>query len=286
MGNCRVQAVTKLAQAEGVRKGLEATVAPKTVKDTLDAARVAFNYAIQHGWLSVNIFALVDRPKVERPDKRALPREQARKLYEACRQAADQRYDDWAPCGYMLGLALLTLKRVESELAALRWSDVGDAAITINRVWDDKHHMTKPAGGPKTKRKTYRLAAQAVELLELQRKAIQKMRWRATENGYEWQENDLVFPSRYGQPMPRQNIVKALKRLCEVAQVPAITPHELRHTGASLLISMGVTRHQLMAMGGWSSMAVVEQTYGHLFPEDQAEAATVLGNLLAPRKAV
>ncbi|MGH2365198.1 MAG: tyrosine-type recombinase/integrase, partial [Chloroflexota bacterium] len=68
------------------------------------------------------------------------------------------------------------------------------------------------------------------------------------------------------------------------AGVPRLSLHELRHTGASLLIATGADRWQLMAAGGWSSLAMVERTYGHLFPERTKEALDGLERVLLRRR--
>src|SRR5262245_56868261 len=46
--------------------------------------------------------------------------------------------------------------------------------------------------------------------------------------------------------------------------------HDLRHTGAALLIAEGATMEQVKQILGHSTMGVTSDTYGHLF-DDQAD---------------
>jgi integrase len=50
--------------------------------------------------------------------------------------------------------------------------------------------------------------------------------------------------------------------------VPGLTPHELRHTAASLAIASGATVKGVQAMLGHASAAMTLDRYGHLFGDE------------------
>ena len=52
-----------------------------------------------------------------------------------------------------------------------------------------------------------------------------------------------------------------------------ITPHEARHTYASTMIAAGVNAKAISEFMGHSSIQVTYDTYGHLMPGNEAEAA-------------
>jgi integrase len=89
--------------------------------------------------------------------------------------------------------------------------------------------------------------------------------------------NDLVFPGRDGSYLPRPKsstgwFQAAVKR----AGVQHITPHDLRHTCASLAVSAGVNVLALQRMLGHKSAKVTLDTYADLFDDDlDAVAATL-----------
>ena len=49
---------------------------------------------------------------------------------------------------------------------------------------------------------------------------------------------------------------------------PVITPHDLRHTAASLSISAGANAKAVQTMLGHASAAMTLDTYSDLFPDD------------------
>jgi integrase len=61
------------------------------------------------------------------------------------------------------------------------------------------------------------------------------------------------------------------------AGVPRITPHQLRHTAASLAISAGANVKAVQAMLGHKSAAMTLDTYSGLFPDDLDAVADAMG---------
>ncbi len=88
---------------------------------------------------------------------------------------------------------------------------------------------------------------------------------------------DLVFSGPEGGYMPRPKstdgwFAAAVRR----AGVQTITPHDLRHTCASLAVSAGVNVLALQRMLGHKSAKVTLDTYADLFDSDlDAVAATL-----------
>jgi integrase len=54
---------------------------------------------------------------------------------------------------------------------------------------------------------------------------------------------------------------------------PVITPHQLRHTSASLAISAGANVKVLQALLGHKTATLTLDRYGHLFPDDLGRIA-------------
>jgi integrase len=62
------------------------------------------------------------------------------------------------------------------------------------------------------------------------------------------------------------------------AELSRATLHECRHLYASMSIAAGINAHALCKAMGHSSIKVTYDEYGHLFPGNEAEAATLLDN--------
>jgi integrase len=57
--------------------------------------------------------------------------------------------------------------------------------------------------------------------------------------------DDFVVQSPNGGMMPYQTYYKALGRVCRAAQVPVVSPHELRHSCTELWVQIGATQEDL-----------------------------------------
>ena len=71
----------------------------------------------------------------------------------------------------------------------------------------------------------------------------------------------------------RQFLRAARDRLLARTDVRVIRFHDLRHTCATLLLARGVSARVVMDILGHSQIAVTMNTYGHVMPAMQQEAA-------------
>jgi integrase len=67
----------------------------------------------------------------------------------------------------------------------------------------------------------------------------------------------------------------------QVVLLEAITPHECRHTFASLMIAAGVNAKALSTYMGHATISITLDRYGHLMPGNEGEAADLLDAYLA-----
>jgi len=82
--------------------------------------------------------------------------------------------------------------------------------------------------------------------------------------------------------MDHPNLVRNFKRLIKLAGLPEIRFHDLRHTAASLMLNHGVPAIIVSRRLGHSRVSITLDTYGHLIPELQGEAAELLDELITP----
>lgn len=80
-----------------------------------------------------------------------------------------------------------------------------------------------------------------------------------------------VFTHR-GNPMARINPAHFAK-CCADLGIEGATFHSLRHTWAAWHIMAGTPLYDLMVMGGWTSLTMLQKTYGHLSTNHLAESA-------------
>ena len=126
----------------------------------------------------------------------------------------------------------------QGELLGLKWEGVDLEASTV-RV---RRTLTLAKGGPrltepKTKgsRRSIRLTVSAVDALERHRVRQDS---EGSARGHDWNAWDLVFCTRRGTPIRRDNLHnKHWKPLLRRAVLPDIRFHDLRHTCATLLLT-------------------------------------------------
>jgi integrase len=95
-----------------------------------------------------------------------------------------------------------------------------------------------------------------------------------------WLDNDMVFPMADGRVRSPQIARNRLPDLCAAAGVPELSPHGLRHTAASLLLSAGVPAKVVSERLGHSSITITMDVYMHVSGAMQLAAAEALGKAL------
>lgn len=97
-----------------------------------------------------------------------------------------------------------------------------------------------------------------------------------------------VFCNLSGGPMRRSHFHRAdFQPLLAKAELPPMRFHDLRHTSATLLLSAGVHPKVVQERLGHSQISVTMDTYSHVLPTMQRDAAGKLDAMMTgktPRK--
>lgn len=109
----------------------------------------------------------------------------------------------------------------------------------------------------------------AVEALRAHRQRQLEERLAASR----WTATGYVFATTIGTPLEARNVVRSLKALLQRAGLRDVRFHDLRHSAATLLLVQGVPTRVVMETLGHSQMATTSNTYQHVVPELQREAA-------------
>lgn len=98
--------------------------------------------------------------------------------------------------------------------------------------------------------------------------------------GAGYDDQDAVFAMPDGQPWNPETISQAFDRLVRASELPRIRLHDLRHTHASHLLAAGVNVKVASERLGHASVAFTLDTYGHVLPGQQADAAAAAAALV------
>lgn len=269
--------------ARKVREGLS----PRTVGYIHATIRVALQRAVKKRLIPFNVARDADPPlrsEADEDEKLTLSSEELAAFFEAAAEARD-RFEALFIVGALAGPR-------PQELLGLKWPDLAlpDAPDTpgemrlVRRVFMSSEGLKvveglKGSKRRKRKRRNVYLMPEAVAALRAHRRRYLEERMLRAERWEEtWREDpkarDLVFPSRTGGPMNRDNLRKRyFKPLARAAGLPEeANLYTLRHTFATLWLESGENPKVLQEILGHSRIDVTLNVYSHVLPHIQHDA--------------
>jgi integrase len=248
-------------------------LAPKTVYEIHLVIRGALSDAVRRGLIHRNVALVAHAPSL-----RSIPRVEqaswtAEELRAFLRAAAGHRFFA------AFWVAAFTGMR-RGELLGLRWEDFDEQAATlsINRgliAIDYQLHETR--GKTPNARRRIDLDPTTVMVLVAWRSWQQAEQRAAGIEAKGW-----MFSDGKGEPTHPHAISQTFERIARRAGVRVIRLHGLRHTHGTLLISAGVPVKVVSERLGHATPGFTIDTYQHVLPGMQAEAARVFEQLVGP----
>jgi integrase len=241
---------------------------PATVRYTHAVLHAALAQAVRWQLIPANPASAVRVPRVARKPIVALNPEQARAFLEAV---------DGDPLEPLYVLALTTGMRL-GELLGLTWDRIGADALTIDRTLVRLKGWTLAEPKTSGSRRQVALPPLAVRALHRQRVIQAQQRLLA---GQGWTDHGFVFTDPWGEPLTGHRITERhLRPLLARADLPPIHFHALRHTFATLQLALGTPAKVVSEALGHSTVQMTLDTYAHVLPTMQAEAAERLERML------
>jgi len=264
---------------QGWASSLSASQGPSSVRKIVNVLSGALEVAVRDGRLPSNPAHGLKLPKVS----------QAKKTYLTHAQVADLAASTDAK---LPGHGYGTLVRVLAY-CGLRWSElsglrVGD--VDLQRARLEIQHTVTESGGVQHEGVPKSHEARSVPVpASIVRELAARVDGRAPV--------DPLFPGSRGHGWLRNRVFRrgAFDAAATEVGLEGLTPHEMRHTAASLAISVGANVKAVQRMLGHASAAVTLDTYADLFDDDldavsgaldQAIVAPVVGKEWAGPKKV
>ena len=169
-----------------------------------------------------------------------------------------------------------------SEALALQWKDVNQARGTVEvrrtlvRLRQSWHFAE-----PKTARSRRTIPLPDTMTRDLrEHRRLQAVRRLRLGSGYE--DHDLVFATDDGRPLDLHNLTnRNLKSILKAAGLPqSVRIYDLRHTCATLLLAAGENAKVVSERLGHAGITLTLDTYAHVLPTMQKQAAERLETLL------
>ncbi len=226
-------------------------LAPATIHKVVQVFNKLVTAAVEDRLIPHNPVAKIPLPKIEPQEMRFLTSDEVWRLADAI----DPRYRAFVLVAGFGGLRL-------GELLGLRWENVYLEAqrIQVLETLVDVEAQIE-FGPPKTK-----ASLRPVPIPSFVVEALQAL--DAPENS----AYDLVFRSPKGQPIrPALFRRRFWNPAVRKAGLEPLRMHDLRHTAVSLWIADGAHPKQVAALAGHTSVSVVLDRYGHLYPSHHSD---------------
>ncbi len=99
--------------------------------------------------------------------------------------------------------------------------------------------------------------------------------------GASWEDHDYVLCTQFGKHLnPGHDVLVQLKKLLVKAGLPDIRFHDLRHSSASLLLSLEVHPKVVQELLGHTEISMTMNIYSHALPTMQKDAMEKLNRML------
>jgi integrase len=254
--------------ARKVNEGLSA----KTIRCIHAVLHRALAHAVYSNLLARNVCDIAKKslPRQTRHEIRPLTEEQARQLIGKVRGHQLEA---------LLILAITTGMR-RGELLALRWQDINfnkrylQVRRSVRRVFGYGLRVSEPK--TQAGRRKIVLSSFLIGVLTRHRVSQLEMRLKA---GTTWEDHDLVFCNERGSFIEPDNLLVRFKKLLQEIGLPRMRFHDLRHSAATILMSMGVPAKVVQEILGHSSISMTLDVYSHVLPSLQEDAMDKMSGL-------
>jgi integrase len=233
----------------GSRDG--SNLAPATIHRVVQLLNKCIEAAFEDRLISHNPVAKLPLPRIERREMRFVSADELMRLAATI----DLRYRGFVLLGGFTGLRL-------GEMLGLRWGRVDLLRRRVHiaeTLVDIGGHIS--FGPPKTKA--------AVRSVPVPRFVADELSRLASTNVA---PGDLVFRSPEGLAVRATLFRRRFwAPAVNAAELSPLRIHDLRHTAVSLWIADGANPKQIAVMAGHTSVSVVLDRYGHLYPQQDDE---------------
>lgn len=272
IGGVKLAKITP-AHVQGLLSSMEADgFKPASLLYAYSVLRRAMNVALRWGFIARNPTSVVDPPKPKYREITPLNAEQARALLKA---SESHRLHA------LFVLALQTGMR-QGELFGLHWQDVDLERGTLTV----RHTLEEIKGVLRLKEPKSKAGRRNIKLPKTSVAALWQHKAKMLAEGYAavpW-----VFCDTDGKPLRKSNVerrvwkpIRAAAKLADGKPIPQIRFHDLRHTAATLLLLEGVHPKVVQERLGHAKISITLDTYSHVLPGMQDEAADKLNRLFA-----
>ena len=232
---------------------------PITANRTLRVIKKMFSFAVKRGMLDASPCMEIDPPAKENQRERVLNEDEIKMFWLGLDKA---KMSD--ATRLVLKLLLITAQR-KGEVSQAEWSE-----IDLKNGW-----WTIPKERSKNERiHRVPLSPMAIDIFQQAKVHLGESKW--------------VFPSTKGQPITPRSISRAIRNNSEkissdspkhkppygdVFNIAHFTPHDLRRTATSMMISLGISEFDVSKVLNHTLQSVTNKHYNHYSYDKEKQKA-------------
>lgn len=242
-----------------------------SIHKTYSVLKNALRYAYKTDLIAVDIAGKIDNPKKDTKEMKFWTKEEVRLFLEEAK--GDQYY-------VFFHLAVSTGMR-PGEILGLKWDDIDPKEQTIQVIRSLSRNMELVPPKTNAGKRLISIDEKTIEELKKHRTNQKRDKLKA---GKAYKDEGFVIATQIGTPVSHRNILRnwyrITKPLFETKKLSEIRLYDLRHTHASILLSEDIHPKIVSERLGHSSVRMTLDTYAHIMPGLQQEAADKFGDTL------
>lgn len=245
------------------------TLSTSSIRHVLRVLRAALQDAVDEELISRNVARLVQLRLTDDRKVRSFTQVEAQRFLKVAEK--HRLYALWAVAlamglrrGEALGLAWADTDLEAGRLTVRQALHRVDGQLKLDSVKTEGSVAVLPIPTP------------LVAILRAHRTRQHEERLAA---GPKWRDTGMVFTASNGGYLEPRNVNRSFRTLCERAEVPLLRVHDLRHSCATLLFTMGVSTATVQRILRHSSLAVTTGTYVEVIEAVQRDALDSMGVL-------
>ncbi|KAA0097833.1 site-specific integrase [Mycolicibacterium sp. P1-18] len=246
-----------------------AVLSASSIRHILRVLRAALQDAVDEELLSRNVARLVQLRVTDERRVRSFSHDEALRFLKAAE--SHRLYALWAVAlamglrrGEALGLAWADVDLDKGRLTVRQALHRVDGQLRLDPVKTDASVAVLPIPAP------------LVSILRAHRQRQLRERVAA---GSQWRDTGLAFTTPQGGYIEPRNANRMFHDVCTKAEVPQLRVHDLRHSCATLLFTMGVQPATVQRILRHSSITVTTGTYVEVIEAVQRDALDSMGSL-------
>lgn len=276
LGRKRLNKLKKMDVQHWINDLTDLNLSAKTIKNYYSVLCALLEYAIDMELIQHNPARGCRLPKVHKKEARSYNKEQMAQIIEGLEALPADKIN------YKLAVLLAIFGGFRrGEIIGFDWDDVDTStnSITVSKTRLKDKNSGFYEDAPKTELSKRTVTLPAFMFDELRALKAYQLEDRLRCGAYYYTETPSLLKRPGGETMTPDQIDRFFRTFCKHNNIPCYGLHSLRHSHASMLVSIGADKVEVSKRLGHSNLSTTLNIYTHLFEHREQEIADQLENL-------